>query len=448
MFTGLTCQSCPQQFVTPWSLLKHAQTVHALKIYLENEPVSLKNSEVTFDSGKQSIWSKKTNKGSSVKSDENGKSGTEVLLSVPQQSVDLRQLASLALSSEEQVFPSHRSNASVLDQPHDSRPIQSSLCSGLSENVENVSSKEFTGQKKSVTIDGNFSEHISGDVTLQTACTENLDNVPDHSLIVEKCCSSVLPKKRKRHIEIKHTNTRKRVPVNSSGPTSIYIDLEPESEGQLSVLHNILKHPATVAASESAEVLHPSHHRCSVIIQPGMTFSIPVSRESVAVAPSFKYPIVVESVTARSTSANETQSAAEPDLKASNKKACSPVAPHRYHAFQQLTCTADEPKNITDESLHDDLYSEEQSHDKVSEQKRRRYPTSRPFKCDQCDNAFNQRIHLKKHQSKHTGNVEYSYDVTKMLLQNWNRDASGVSAESKMDSRQPWLTSFKFSNTL
>ncbi|XP_025114887.1 zinc finger protein 70-like [Pomacea canaliculata] len=35
--------------------------------------------------------------------------------------------------------------------------------------------------------------------------------------------------------------------------------------------------------------------------------------------------------------------------------------------------------------------------------KRRRYPTSRPFKCDQCDKAFNQRIHLKKHMSKHTG---------------------------------------------
>ncbi|XP_012941132.2 uncharacterized protein LOC106012521, partial [Aplysia californica] len=35
--------------------------------------------------------------------------------------------------------------------------------------------------------------------------------------------------------------------------------------------------------------------------------------------------------------------------------------------------------------------------------KKRRYPTSRPFKCDHCDQAFNQRIHLKKHMSKHTG---------------------------------------------
>ena len=36
--------------------------------------------------------------------------------------------------------------------------------------------------------------------------------------------------------------------------------------------------------------------------------------------------------------------------------------------------------------------------------KKRRYPTSRPFKCDKCDHAFNQRVHLRKHESKHTGN--------------------------------------------
>lgn len=35
--------------------------------------------------------------------------------------------------------------------------------------------------------------------------------------------------------------------------------------------------------------------------------------------------------------------------------------------------------------------------------RKRRYPTSRPFKCSDCDQAFNQRIHLKKHMSKHTG---------------------------------------------
>ena len=46
--------------------------------------------------------------------------------------------------------------------------------------------------------------------------------------------------------------------------------------------------------------------------------------------------------------------------------------------------------------------------------KKRRYPTTRPFKCDQCDHSFNQRIHLKKHLSKHTGEwVTFSLGLKK-----------------------------------
>ncbi|KAK7115383.1 uncharacterized protein [Littorina saxatilis] len=42
--------------------------------------------------------------------------------------------------------------------------------------------------------------------------------------------------------------------------------------------------------------------------------------------------------------------------------------------------------------------------------KKRRYPTTRPYKCDQCDHAFNQPIHLKKHMSKHTGVKPFKCD--------------------------------------
>lgn len=45
----------------------------------------------------------------------------------------------------------------------------------------------------------------------------------------------------------------------------------------------------------------------------------------------------------------------------------------------------------------------------VSTGKRRRSNYSsaatKPFKCDYCDHSFNQRIHLKKHLSKHTGTI-------------------------------------------
>ena len=43
-----------------------------------------------------------------------------------------------------------------------------------------------------------------------------------------------------------------------------------------------------------------------------------------------------------------------------------------------------------------------------SSRRKRKYPTSRPFKCDQCDHSFNQRIHLKKHLSKHTGMLMFN----------------------------------------
>ncbi|CAL1537746.1 unnamed protein product, partial [Lymnaea stagnalis] len=55
-------------------------------------------------------------------------------------------------------------------------------------------------------------------------------------------------------------------------------------------------------------------------------------------------------------------------------------------SFDQLTVDADDIQIIDGKVM-----------------KKRRYPTSRPFKCTHCDQAFNQRIHLKKHMSKHTG---------------------------------------------
>ena len=51
--------------------------------------------------------------------------------------------------------------------------------------------------------------------------------------------------------------------------------------------------------------------------------------------------------------------------------------------------------------------AEEKEKRKQAAGKKRRYPTSRPYKCGQCDQAFNQPIHLKKHMSKHTGNTSH-----------------------------------------
>jgi len=387
--------------------MKHAQSVHALKIYLERGPFSSGITEVNCYSEKQPASSEKSNIASYFTSVENSKYDTEMLSHVPQESVGLNRSVTFmlkdSLSSVQPVLPACNADVAAEDQFNNSELLQSSL----SENVENMPTKAYTRQTKSlsaVTVG-----QISGDLTLERTCSESC--VEDTENIVEKCCSSVLPKKRKRHMETKHGSSRKRAPVVSSGPTSIYIDLEPGSEGQsfrASLSHDAVQDTVTASEAECSNMPWPGLRRRSVIIQPGMTLSIPVSHASVSLAPSFNYPITADCVaTTYSTSSHEQKSTAEQHLQASDMMSsmCTGAETVSYQPVQELTGTTDEQKNITDGSLHDMFLGEEQDYSKTVEHKRRRYPTSRPFKCDQCDNAFNQRIHLKKHQSKHTGNV-------------------------------------------
>jgi len=415
ILTGLICQSCPRQFVTPWSLMKHAQSVHALKIYLETEPRLSGITDVSCYSEKKLVSSNKSDVVGSFSAVENSESNAEVLLCTPQQAVGLNGAVTLVLKNSSstglQVLPVCDLDAATQDQFNNSELVQSAVCRNFSENFENMPPKEFSGQKKSSSVDDRL-EHISGEA-LQTArpesCMEGMENISAQPAVLEKCCSSVLPKKRKRHMEIKHGSSRKRVPVVSSGPTSIYIDLEPGSEGhsfQASVSHDTVQDPVTLSESESFAMLRPSLRRRSVIIQPGMTFSIPVSHEPLSLAASsFNYPIVADSVSTRDTVSLERESTAEQYLQDSNTVSSKPAAAEAATCQRVVELTTDEQKIGTGESSHDGFNSEERGEVKMLEHKRRRYPTSRPFKCDQCDNAFNQRIHLKKHQSKHTGTV-------------------------------------------
>ena len=390
--------------------MKHAQSVHALKIYLETGPFSPGITEVSCYSEKQAVSSTRSNVDGCLSSIENSKYDRDVLSCMPQQqSVDLNGAVTFmlnnSLSDGLQVLPECTLDSAAQDQFDISEVAQSSVCGNLSENFENVPPKVCTGQKKFPSTDNDTPEHVSGDLARQTTCVEDTETASGHSAVFD-CCSSVLPKKRKRHMEVKHGSSRKRVPVVSSGPTSIYIDLEPAPEGhsfQASLSHDTMQDPAALPETESSGIPRPSPRRRSVIIQPGMTFSIPVSHDSVSLAASCNYPIVADSVTAQDTSSHSEKLTSEQQLQASSVVDSTATAGDTvmYHTIQRLT--ADEQKNSTDESLHDRLIGEEQSHGRNLELKRRRYPTSRPFKCDQCDDAFNQRIHLKKHQSKHTG---------------------------------------------
>jgi len=381
--------------------MKHAQTVHALKIYLETGPFS---PDISYYSEKQSALSE----GRNTAIVDSSKYDTDLLSYMPQESVGLEGAVTFVLkntlSSGLQVFPATDVDVAAQDQ-----------FSNLSENFENMPPEVHSGHRKSLSADGEL-EQISGDLSLQTASSESrvedVENVSIHSAVLGKCCSSVLPKKRKRHMEIKHGSSRKRSPIVSSGPTSIYIDLEPGSEGhsfQASVSHDAVQNSITAAETESVNMPRPSLRRRSVIIQPGMTFSIPVSHTSASLAPSCSYPVAANSTTTTATGLPEQKSTNEEHIqdasvlgskpRGSDTVTCDPVL--------EAADSAGEQKNSVDDSFHDGFLGEEQGQGKTLEHRRRRYPTSRPFKCDQCDNAFNQRIHLKKHQSKHTGNVAF-----------------------------------------
>jgi len=401
--TGLMCQSCPRQFGTPWSLLKHAQTVHALKIYLETGPFLSTITQVSYFSEQQSVTSKTSASNTDV---ESNRSNVQELSSVQQ--------LQNSLFDGLNVLPACSSDSTTRDQRDSSEFMQPLMYSNMSQHSESVPQGHLR-QKTSLSSVSDNTENVSGNRTLQSACSESymedVENISGQSAVLEKCCTSVLPKKRKRHMEIKHAGSRKRVPIVSSGPTSIFIDLEPGAEGptfQASVSHDSLQDPVTVAELVSCKSPRPSVRRHSVIIQPGMTFSIPVSHASVSLAPSCKYPIVANSVTAHGTNSSEHNSAAEVYLQANNSVASEPTTV-TYQLPQEHTGTGttDQQRSSTDE-LCDGILDEEGGHGRTLEHKRRRYPTSRPFKCDQCDNAFNQRIHLKKHQSKHTGKRLYS----------------------------------------
>jgi len=365
--------------------MKHAQTVHALKIYLETGPFS---PDISCYSEKQSASSERRNAASCFFNVDSSKYDTEVLSYVPQQSVGFNV------------------NVAVQDQ-----------FSNLPDNFENVPPEVYAGHTKSLSA-GDELGQISADLSLQTVSgesrVEDVENVSIHSAVLEKCCSSVLPKKRKRHMEIKHGSLRKRSPVVSSGPTSIYIDLEPGSEGhsfQASVSHDGVQDSCRAPESESSKMSWPSLRRRSVIIQPGMTFSIPVSHASVTLAPSScNYPLVANSLTTCGTGLPEQKESAEEHVQESSVLGSEPrYSDTETYLVQEQTGATDEQKSSMDDSLHGSFLGDEQGQSKTLEHRRRRYPTSRPFKCDQCDNAFNQRIHLKKHQSKHTGNMVFCW---------------------------------------
>ncbi|XP_021365832.1 uncharacterized protein LOC110458457 [Mizuhopecten yessoensis] len=235
-----------------------------------------------------------------------------------------------------------------------------------------------------------------------------------------KCCSSVLPKKRKRHMETKHMSyswsryNRRRLysgldKARSGG--TIYIDVEDvRDDPPRSQVRTGGQEGSKIQVSGDKESfkldtnVSSSMTSCgSVILQPGATFSIPIPYNTVS-------------------SGNRPRNSVNP-IPGAQRRLPS-MLPHSTDSPSQSLVDAKDPKSPPEFSENADkpvTFSETPGMSNIDtgseisldpncayyQGRKRRYPTSRPFKCEQCDNAFNQRIHLKKHMSKHTGIKPY-----------------------------------------
>jgi hypothetical protein len=288
--------------------------------------------------------------------------------------------------------------------------------------------------------------------------------IPGTHESLQKCCYAVAPKKRKRHMETKHMSSYWRTRLNrrrmlnmrdmsSRRPTSrsqgtIYIDLKPES-GVVSSTHPENKGPCTdtcttrmtnldsrsgdgmgvcvtgMTRDSTSKANTQKSSRGSFLIKPRAVFSIPIS-----------YTIPAQALDGNKAIQQNTKSTLEEGfphssdsvkLKDQNVSISSSVS-----GYVPLNCSSaatsvtseshiygiDLPSLISQatkqfnlvpsssECADKDPQSHEDSDAKLG--RKRRYPTTKPYKCEHCDSAFNQRIHLKKHMSKHTGKSENS----------------------------------------
>ena len=272
----------------------------------------------------------------------------------------------------------------------------------------------------------------------------------------KKCCSAVVPKKRKRHMVTKHLSRLGKKASNKGTKTKddslsgdnnedqsamgddILIDFvnclddNKEENFQLSpYAHHITQEPTDLqsqsTATSSQNALDGKYgldsflqtnananldNTSTDLIQPGDMFQIPLSE-------SQSDPTISAALTSTpnlsAADRNDIGHISKNILKTELSSQCSNLLTKNHTANGEnveqdenvpMESTASENR-VTRTQLVTLLENREKDVGKVLDEKvqgrKRHYPTSKPYKCNQCDQAFNQRVHLKKHLSKHTG---------------------------------------------
>ncbi|KAK3085271.1 hypothetical protein FSP39_000906 [Pinctada imbricata] len=519
---GLLCSSCPQSFMTAVGLLKHAQFTHSLKLFLEVGPystglhqdthynvqrnaedamvpytptpsLSVQNRETFFPSILGAVRE--------LSSDE----------SQPREAVDMtikHKIPYVEENLEETVDIPNNAPMVLTYDSNGSIETMDVISQEVNQNVEVPQStfKDTSEDKREILLNQSSAE---GDVINDKKCTEpeteTCDNeqresvgdiedtstecctnqkcgvtvIPGSHEKLQKCCYAVAPKKRKRHMEIKHASKYwssrfgKRRMFSSSSSSSenrpqklsgkntgtIYIDLEPET-GVVKTSHssetNERRSTRLTNISNSQDFdfqvsgmqreilpkganMGQKFSQGSVILGPGTSFSIPVaytipaqsSNSALSFHPSensnqkIKSPGNAIPITSVSSVSNAVVMETTAHQKGSTESSANVESADQngYHgnqlkqskleqysvdvnslismALNQIGSSRGNDKNTDTSNATVDLGSSLDADSRNG--RKRRYPTSKPFKCDMCNHAFNQRIHLKKHMSKHTG---------------------------------------------
>ncbi|XP_053400928.1 transcription factor Sp1-like [Mercenaria mercenaria] len=265
--------------------------------------------------------------------------------------------------------------------------------------------------------------------------------IPGSHENLQECCNAVLPKKRKRHMEQKHmpfswsssryarrkmlfrsmssSTGRSTASPYTGRPTAspympktsagtIFIDLEADSlnsgdkqaDGQEGTAFKvtqsatpgvrILGSSSSSVQSTAVSVSQSKPH--SLILKPGAVYSIP-----------FTYNVPTSksvSSTALPVS-REALSLAEPLQLTGSSSTLTSIS-----ELPTITTEEGNQLNLGAQGIFSNLDTAlvGQALQNIGF---RRNTSSKPFQCDKCTMAFNQRIHLKKHMSKHTGIKPY-----------------------------------------
>ncbi|KAL4235434.1 hypothetical protein ACF0H5_007070 [Mactra antiquata] len=213
-------------------------------------------------------------------------------------------------------------------------------------------------------------EDIQLDVSLNECCDSQdcgVKVIPGSHEHLKKCCNAVIPKKRKRHMELKH--------MPFAWSSSRYAS------------RKLLYRSKASSAARST----------SMLLKPGSVFTVPFSYASPSSQSSSSGV-----ATARSNSGN-----ALVDFIVESGSTSLPTS--GIVSFSNATLGGIPGSSpMTGLQRIDALVSSNDvKRGGATIRGKSNQSSSKPFKCDKCPSAFNQRIHLQKHMSKHTGIKPY-----------------------------------------